>query len=159
MKLYVSRYGNPELRSGKFTTVRISIGTPKWDIGYKLDGELKDLMPFGLLNKFEEYEPFREEYFKKLDRLGPGRINQELKSLMSYGKDVVLLCYEDIRKGPSDWCHRTAFAEWMKERTGLIIPELYDPTTPKITAPPKKTEIIKPKPIFEIEPVIQLSLF
>ena len=161
MKLYVSRYGNPTLRSGKYTAVRISLGIPKWNIGYKLNGELKDLMPFGLLNKFEEYEPFRDEYFKRLDRIGVERINLELEAFLSYGKDVVLLCYEDVRKGPSDWCHRTASSEWMKERTGLVIPELKDPTTPKIPkiAMPKKTEGIKQKPLFDLEPVLQLSLF
>ena len=28
--IYTSRYSNPELKSGKYTTVRISLGTPKW---------------------------------------------------------------------------------------------------------------------------------
>ena len=157
MKLYVSRYGNPELRSGKYTAVRISLGTPRWDLGYRLDGECKDLMPFGLLNKFEEYEPFRAEYFKRLDRIGPQKIMRELESFLVYGRDVVLLCYEDIRK-PEDWCHRTAFAEWAKLRAGLTVPELHDPSTPKgIKAP--TAQISPSKPLFEPEPLLQLTLF
>ena len=47
MAIHTSRFSNPELRSGKYTTVRISLGTPKWPLGYHLDAELADLMPFG----------------------------------------------------------------------------------------------------------------
>ena len=32
--VYTSRYSNPELKTGKYTAVRISLGTPKWPIGY-----------------------------------------------------------------------------------------------------------------------------
>ena len=48
----------------------------------------------------------------------------------SEGKELVLLCFEDIRI-PSDWCHRTVFAQWWAEKTGEIIEELYDPNQPK----------------------------
>lgn len=53
--VYTSRYSNPELRTGKYTAVRISLGIPRWNIGYSLDAEMPDLMPFGLLHKFELY--------------------------------------------------------------------------------------------------------
>lgn len=33
--LYVSRYANKELTTGKYTPVRISIGTPIWALGYE----------------------------------------------------------------------------------------------------------------------------
>ena len=46
------------------------------------------------------------------------------------GKDLVLLCYEDVRN-PEDWCHRTMFAQWYCEHTGEIIEELKDPNPPK----------------------------
>lgn len=156
--IYTSRYANPTLRNGDFTCVRISLGTPKWSLGYQLT-EFKELMPFGLLNKYEDYAPFREEYFRKLDKIGVDRIYAKLNEFEKLGKDVVLLCYEDIRKGPEDWCHRTAFAEWWLLRTGERIGELYDPTTPKVKAAPKppKTES---KPLFEEDNnYIQLSLF
>ena len=44
--LYTSRYKNPELFSGNYTTVRISLGTPKWSLGYIIDVVMPDLMPY-----------------------------------------------------------------------------------------------------------------
>ena len=126
--IYTSRYSNPELKSGKYTTVRISLGTPKWNIGFHLDAEMPDLMPFGLLGKFDTESAFRPAYFKRLDQIGTQRIYKQLQRLEDKGKDVVLLCYEDIRKGDDNWCHRRTFAAWWLERTGEVIPELYDPT-------------------------------
>ena len=123
-----SRYSNPELKTGKYTAVRISLGTPKWPIGYNLDAEMKDLMPFGLLGKFERYEDFERAYFERLDQKGVQRILSQLQRFERLGKDVVLLCYEDIRKGPDDWCHRRTFADWWLKNTGEAIPELFDPT-------------------------------
>lgn len=96
--IYTSRYSNPELKSGKYTTVRISLGTPKWNIGFHLDAEMPDLMPFGLLGKFDTESAFRPAYFKRLDQIGTQRIFKQLQRLEANGKDVVLLCYEDIRK-------------------------------------------------------------
>lgn len=142
MKLFTSRYGNKTLRSVNYTTVRISLGTPKWDLGYRLDGEFKDLMPFGLFREYDTYEAFKPAYFERLDRIGVARIERQLAYFDSLGKDVVLLCYEDIRK-PGDWCHRTAFAEWYKLRTGKTIEEL-----------PEADEKAEPMPA-----VVQTSLF
>ena len=126
--VYTSRYSNPELKTGKYTAVRISLGTPKWPIGYNLDAEMKDLMPFGLLGKFERYEDFERAYFERLDQKGVQRILSQLQRFERLGKDVVLLCYEDIRKGPDDWCHRRTIADWWLKNTGEAIPELFDPT-------------------------------
>ena len=126
--VYTSRYSNPELKTGKYTAVRISLGTPKWPIGYNLDAEMKDLMPFGLLGKFERYEDFERAYFERLDQKGVQRILSQRQRFERLGKDVVLLCYEDIRKGPDDWCHRRTFADWWLKNTGEAIPELFDPT-------------------------------
>ena len=126
--VYTSRYSNPELKTGKYTAVRISLGTPKWPIGYNLDAEMKDLMPFGLLGKFERYEDFERAYFERLDQKGVQRILSQLQRFERLGKDVVLLCYEDIRKGPDDWCHRRTFADWWLKNTVEAIPELFDPT-------------------------------
>lgn len=125
--VYTSRYSNPELKTGNYTAVRISLGTPKWPIGYNLDAEMPDLMPFGLLNKFERYEDFERAYFARLNQKGVQRILSQLQRFERLGKDVVLLCYEDIRK-PDDWCHRRTFADWWLKTTGEAIPELFDPT-------------------------------
>ena len=150
MAIYTSRFSNPALRRASYATVRIALGTPKWDLGYRLDGELNDLMPFGLLNKFEDYDSFKRAYFQRLDRVGVEKILRELQRFESSGLPTVLLCYEDVRKGDDNWCHRTAFAEWWLKRTGEVIEELPDPTTvaaPKAPKPQKQA----PKPVQEEE--------
>lgn len=107
--VYVSRYSNPELKSGKYTAVRISIGAPKWPLGYEIAGELNCLMPWGMLNKYS-HEEFVPKYRAKLDSVGVERIAAHLRRYEQLGKPVVLLCYEDVRV-PGKTCHRTTFAE------------------------------------------------
>lgn len=123
--IYTSRYSNPELRSGNYTAVRISIGTPRWDIGFPLAGEIKDLMPFGLLD-VEDSAIFKARYFEALNKKDVARIKNQLQKFETLGKSVVLLCYENIRKGDSNWCHRTMFAKWWLNQTGEKIFELVD---------------------------------
>lgn len=139
MAIYTSRFSNPELRKGCYTAVRIAVGAPRWDVGYRLDGECKDLMPFGLFGKDNDdsdAEAFKRKYFARLDKAGVNKIRAQLAHFESMGKDVVLLCWEDIRKGEIDWCHRTMFAQWWLERTGEVIEELSDPTNiPTLKAP------------------------
>lgn len=124
--LYVSRFSNPELKSGKYTPVRISLGAPKWPLGYTIAGEIKDLMPFGLL-QINDRALYEKKYRERLDRIGVDRIQAALDSF-GVDKPVVLLCYEDVRD-PSQWCHRTIFAQWWLENTGEIADELTDPST------------------------------
>lgn len=128
--LYVSRFSNPELKSGKYTAVRISLGSPKWPLGYTVAGELKDLMPFGLLGKYDSYEDFERAYFQRLNQIGVDRILYQLNRFTFAGRNTVLLCFEDIRC-EGEWCHRTAFAKWWLMQTGEIVDELPDPSAPR----------------------------
>lgn len=128
IKIYTSRYSNPELQKNIYAAVKISIGMPKWELGYSLSGEFPSLMPFGLLNRFERYEDFKLYYFRLLDRVGVYSIQKDLEHFKRFKKDVVLLCFEDIKKEPETWCHRTAFSEWWKLQTGDEIEELPDST-------------------------------
>jgi hypothetical protein len=140
MKIYTSRFSNPKLRGGIYTAVRISLGKPRYRLGYNLDAEMQDLMPAGILGKYDnDKEGYRREYFARLDRKGAQRIRQQLDSLAQPGKDIVLLCFEDIRK-EGDWCHRTMFAEWWMERTGELIGEL-----PEASLCPPKEEPVPEK--------------
>ncbi len=139
--IYTSRYSNPELKTGKYTAVRISIGSPRWNTGYTISGAINSLMPRGLLGVYDnDKQGYEREYKKILEKAGVSAISNQLNEFAKLGKDVVLLCYEDIRKGENDWCHRTMFAEWWKEKTGEVIEELFDPTIPKIEKPKKKAE-------------------
>lgn len=130
--LYVSRFSNPKLKSGKYTPVRISLGAPKWPLGYTIAGEIKDLMPFGLL-QINDRALYEKKYRERLDRIGVDRIQAALDSF-GVDKPVVLLCYEDVRD-PSQWCHRTIFAQWWLENTGEIADELPDPSEVKLKHP------------------------
>ena len=49
----------------------------------------------------------------------------------------MLLCFEDIRKGAWNWCHRNIFASWWEQNTGEIISELQDESKFKAWPPPK----------------------
>lgn len=126
--IFTSRFTNSELKENRYTTIRISLGTPKWNLGYQLDGAIEDLMPFGLLKTYShDKELFKQAYFKRLDAKGVKRIANQLMAYASLGRDIVLLCYEDITKDVDNWCHRTMFAEWWEARTGEKIEELHDP--------------------------------
>lgn len=130
--LYVSRFSNPVLKSGDYTAVRISLGAPKWPLGYNIAGEIKELMPFGLL-QINDQALYEKRYRDRLNRIGHDRIQEVLDSF-GVDKPVVLLCYEDIRD-PSQWCHRTMFAQWWLEQTGEIADELPDPSEVKLKHP------------------------
>ncbi len=123
--LYTSRFQNPELKSGDYTAVRISLGAPRWNTGYKIDGSIKELMPSGLRD-IDDIAEFAPLYYEKLDSFGVENIGKQLRYYESFGKPVVLLCFEDVRKGGNNWCHRLVFAKWWKVRTGEDIPELKD---------------------------------
>ena len=126
--IFTSRYSNKELKNSKYMAVRISVGTPKWNLGYQILGEIKELMPFGMMNE-HNHDVFKEKYYQRLDGFGVERIRERIENLKKIadelGKDIVLLCYEDVRK-ENVWCHRLVFAEWWRERTGEVINELAD---------------------------------
>jgi len=137
MAIYTSRFSNPELKKDIYTTVRISIGMPRWKLGYRLDWEISQLMPFGMRGgQYEaDKEHFKKAYFARLDKIGVATIREQLARIPTRGTHIVLLCYEDILKNEGNWCHRTMFAEWWLERTGEKIEELPDPTIKIVSRP------------------------
>lgn len=156
--VYVSRYANRELRTGEYTAVRISLGMPRWPLGYELAGEIKDLMPVGMKN-IMDIEKFRPLYYRRLDGFGFARIEAQIQKFLAYGKPVALLCYEDIRKGPHNWCHRTIFADWWLKETDERIVELRDdskfvPEPGFETEKTSKVSEVSPSPLF-----IETALF
>lgn len=147
MTIWTSRYSNKELQSNKYYPVGISIGQPRFHLGYKLREQCYSLAPKGhMLNM--NLERFKTAYYEKLRGIGTERIISMVNRLgeraQSEGKELVLLCFEDVRV-PEEWCHRTIFAEWWAENTGEIIEELTDPTPPKV----KKAKDDNEKPVKE----------
>lgn len=142
MAIWISRYSNKEVPNGNYYPVGISIGTPKFPLGYQIREQCYSLAPKGYMLRME-LEEFKKAYYGKLDGIGADRIISMVerlnRSAQAEGKELVLLCFEDVRV-PGDWCHRTVFAEWWAEHTGEIISELPDPSEPKIKKPTKSKE-------------------
>lgn len=125
--IYTSRYQNPELTTGNYTVVGVTRGMPKFPLKYQLAGNIIEIAPPGYL--FREYNRsrFTPRYFEHMDRQGYHKIARILDGYEQLGKDVVLCCFEDVRK-PNEWCHRLVFAEWWLQKTGEVILELHDPS-------------------------------
>lgn len=156
--IYTSRYQNRELNSGGYAVFGVTLGAPKFKLGYELRGNIMEIAPPGRLFHVYDKERFTKEYKRNLDRIGAGRIKKILDSCMSPGKDIVLCCYEDVRK-PGEWCHRQVFAEWWLEKTGEGIAELPDPSDPGAGAKAGKAERDKAKPAGADGEYEQLDLF
>lgn len=161
MAIWVSRYANKKLKEGKWYPVGISLGTPKYPLGYTVREQCYSLAPKGYMLKMP-YEPYREAYFKKLEDIGRENIFRMVQrmeaSARAEGKELVLLCYEDVRK-EGEWCHRTLFAEWWMKYTGEVIEELDDPTPVKGVKPKTEKPEVK-EPAKPPEPEMQqLDLF
>ena len=140
MAIWISRYSNKELQNdGKYYPVGISIGTPKFPLGYTVREQCYSLAPKGYMLNMD-IERFKQAYYDKLEGIGTEKIINMVTRLderaRSEGKELVLLCFEDVRV-EGDWCHRTIFAEWWAENMGEIIEELPDPTPPKGKKPVK----------------------
>ena len=126
-KLYTSRFSNKELESGKYTVVGVVRSMPKFPVKYRIAGDIMQIAPPGYLWNENNMERFRQPYFRHLEKSGYPVIGAIIDAYLKEGKDVVLCCYEDVRK-PNEWCHRLVFAEWWYEKTGQKIEELPDPS-------------------------------
>ncbi len=143
--IYTSRFQNPELNSGEYTVLGIVRGLPRFKLGYERVGNLIALAPTKELFSINDLETFAPRYKKHLDTIGVESIAKLLKEYKDLGKDVVLCCYEDVRV-EGEWCHRIVFAEWWKERTGEIIPELKNEspiTVKRAIKPPMEKTLIR----------------
>lgn len=129
--IYTSRYANPELKGNVYYTVGISLGHPRWKLGYTVDTKLRELAPDKNMWDVPEDE-FNQMYTAKLDEIGAS----EMKNIIDYleksadKKDIVLLCFEDIRL-EGQYCHRTVLGEWITKNLGIDVQELPDPSKPK----------------------------
>ena len=90
--IYTSRFSNPELKTGKYTAVRISVGSPRWKVGYDISGAISELMPKGIFGKYETKAAFEVEYRKRLECIGTEYIRKLIAGYEMLGRDVVLLC-------------------------------------------------------------------
>lgn len=121
-----ARYLNPNINPVIHTPIRISLGVPKFRIGYEIAGSVELLMPTPQMLSLTDEAVYRKLYFDLLDRRGIRAIVDELRCVTTPVKETILLCFEDIRK-PNTWCHRRMFADWAERQTGRTIDELQEP--------------------------------
>ena len=131
--IYTSRYSNPELKSGEYYTVGISLGHPRWKLGYKVDTKVKEFAPPKSMWDGTE-EEFEAKYTAMLDGYGAYTVGEIIDWLIASSdkKDIVFLCFEDIRL-EGQYCHRTVLGKWIEKNLGIDVKELPDPTKPKGT--------------------------
>jgi hypothetical protein len=119
--LATSRYQAGDLiLASRLVPVGISIGEPKFPLGYPLLF-FRRLAPWGLREIGDEAE-FTLSYRDQLDAIGLPAIRRDLHRLSTDhdGRGLVLLCFEP----PGVFCHRRVFAAWFEEQTGEHVPEL-----------------------------------
>lgn len=124
MKLATSRYQSADLiLDSRLAPVRITLGHPRFRLGYELAGNCRLLAPtreiFGL-----EQEGFTRRYLKLLERRGVDQIRVALDEIAGStpAPGLVLLCFENVLAG--EFCHRRLFADWWVRNTGEPVPEL-----------------------------------
>ncbi len=124
-RLYTARYANRNLATHPAAKVQTSLGAPKFRLPYHLAATMRELAPAGwMLNKSEA--EFADLYAQLLERRVVVEFFAERFTLIAADAgvdDLVLLCFEDIRK-PGLFCHRRVFAEWWRAQTGQVVDEL-----------------------------------
>lgn len=130
MKLFTSRYACPDLAARPdLVKVSISIGAPRFPLGYNIDFTMTHLMPTAAMVKRVHQgrlseDDYRRAYIDRLEIAGLAAIQRDFGTIYSeMPGDLVLLCFEDLRK-PGAWCHRTMAARWLESRGMGKIEEL-----------------------------------
>ena len=130
-RIWTSRFSNKELNSGAYYCVGITLGKPKFKLGYEENEHCYMLAP--RKNMWgKSPEEFEKLYTDMLDKYGERKVMNCIMSIVGHaeGKDVVLLCYEDVRD-PDQNCHRTVLADWLNAHGFGDIEELPDPSPVK----------------------------
>ena len=132
MELYTSHWGNTELADLAAVPIAISRGKPRWRLPYRYR-VLGQLAPSREVFSIEDPDEFTAAYLAQLDELGAEKAVSDLARIGTEhgGRPLVLLCFE----APGEFCHRRILADWLEERTGVMVPELGPGIVP-YTSPP-----------------------
>ena len=126
MDLATSRYAARDLilQSAR-VPVGITVGNPRWPLGYQLACNLRALAPTRSMLGLPT-DIFEQTYRARLDDLGVEAIRALLQTCCDdVGNErLLLLCFENLDGEPGKSCHRRMFATWWTEHTGAVVPEL-----------------------------------
>lgn len=124
MRIYTARYQNhPAIIESGAAPVRTTLGNPRMALKYPILGNVQMLAPDRAWFRASD-AVFEMRYEQKLEGYGVDRIRQALWDIDS-GRDVVLLCFENVTVDPLA-CHRRLFARWWETQTGEVVAELVD---------------------------------
>lgn len=128
-----ARYLNPNVNNQDYIPLRISLGAPKFSLRFSIAANFNVIAPTREILLITDKDAYRREYRRYLDSIGTETIKNALRPFRCDDKEIVLLCFEDLRD-PEKWCHRRFFAEWWKENVGEEIPELNEEDNKKAEA-------------------------
>ena len=97
MKIYTNRYHDFTPSQG--IPVLTTYGSPRWRLPYTIAASAKTVTP-GRWFMEGTNEEFTERYRAMPDSHGVARIRTELETIsqLNGGKDIVLLCFDDVKK-------------------------------------------------------------
>lgn len=72
----------------------------------------------GIISEEENNEYYMREYYKQV--LSKLDVNTVYKELNEFGKNVVLLCFEEN----NEFCHRQLVATWLERELSITVPEI-----------------------------------
>ncbi len=121
MQMFTSHWRNRELAHVDATIIGVSRGTPRRSPRYRYR-VLRLLAPNDHAWAQQERDGFERAYLAQLEELGPERIMERLEALAG-GRPAILVCWERLTS-PDEWCHRTALASYLHDRTGIEVREL-----------------------------------
>lgn len=124
MRIFTSRYQNSAgIIEADVAPIRTTLYPPRFKLEYRLAGTLSEAAPEAAWFHAPDHV-FEARYEEKLESAGVDLIRQRL-IILGTGRDVVLLCFEDVTRDPLA-CHRRLFAQWWETRTGETVAELVD---------------------------------
>jgi hypothetical protein len=144
MKLYTSRYQNKGIAQSDLIPVGITLGNPRFKLGFVVAKNLRLLAPPREIFRLPNDE-FVARFRARLDEIGVGQIGAALADISTKngGGDLVLLCFEDVFLSDTrkNFCHRRVFAQWWQEKTGEEVAELGAPEGHELLADRPTTQL------------------
>ncbi|MCF6159415.1 MAG: hypothetical protein E3K32_12800 [wastewater metagenome] len=129
MQIYTSYYTNKKIADLNVTPVGISLDVPA-NLVFEVPFYIEEIAPSETMIYYS-YQMYRTVYLSKLESVSVDRLKKRFQEVLNFGggggpaegKDLVLLCIEDLSH-MGDWCHRRIFAEWWQKKTGQVVKEL-----------------------------------